>query len=215
MQTHTLIASDHGPVILWVMYPHKGDESERMAEAAKELKDKCTMVAIQVDAWNRDLSPWSSELVDSSFAGDAAKTLNYIEESVFMEQEILNIQNLPQRRVYIMGYSLAGLFALWSMYQIDAFAGCATCSGSLWYPGFTEYVESQPKLKDKKIYLSLGGKESRTPDKLMATVGDRTKSAYEFLKKDNRVIYEINSGGHFADSVKRLMKAVRWIVDNQ
>ena len=110
-----------------------------------------------------------------------------------------------------MGYSLAGLFALWAMYQTDIFAGCATCSGSMWYPGFVEYVNSQPTLANKHIYFSLGGKESRTSDRLMATVADRTKEIYDLLKKDNDVIYEINPGGHFADSGKRLAKAVKWI----
>ncbi|ERL11412.1 hypothetical protein HMPREF1248_0438 [Coriobacteriaceae bacterium BV3Ac1] len=32
---------------------------------------------------------------------------------------------------YISGYSLAGLFALWSLYQTDIFKGAACVSGSL------------------------------------------------------------------------------------
>lgn len=74
-----------------------------------------------------------------------------------------------------------------------------------------EYVNSQPTLANKRIYISLGGKESRTSDRLMATVADRTKEICGLLKKDNDVIYEINPGGHFADSGKRLAKAVKWI----
>lgn len=27
MQIHTLISSENGPIILWVMYPHRGDET--------------------------------------------------------------------------------------------------------------------------------------------------------------------------------------------
>ena len=81
----------------------------------------------------------------------------------------------------------------------------------MWYPGFVEYVNSQPTLANKRIYISLGGKESRTSDRLMSTVADRTKEICDLLKKDNDVIYEINPGGHFADSGKRLAKAVKWI----
>ena len=76
-----------------------------------------------------------------------------------IEQQVvpqLDIQSQANKPLYIMGYSLAGLFALWAMYQTDIFAGCATCSGSMWYPGFVEYVNSQPTLANKQIYISLG-----------------------------------------------------------
>lgn len=210
MQIHTLISSENGPVILWVMYPHRGDELEHTTDSIRELvgEEQFTLVAIQVDDWNSDLSPWRSDEVDGSFAGEAGQTLDYIEHQVVPQ---LNIGCKSNRPLYIMGYSLAGLFALWTMYQTDIFAGCATCSGSMWYPGFVEYVNSQPTLTDKHIYISLGGKESGTTDRLMATVGNRTKEIYELLRKDNDVIYEINPGGHFADSGKRMAKAVKWI----
>ena len=123
----------------------------------------------------------------------------------------MDIQSQANRPLYSKGYSLAVRFALRAMYQNDIFAGCATCSGSMRYPGFVEYVNSQPTLANKRIYISLGGKESRTSDRLMSTVADRTKEICDLLKKDNDVIYEINSGGHFADSGKRLAKAVKWI----
>ena len=185
MQLHTLISSENGPIILWVMYPHRGDELEHTADSIRELvgEEQFTLVAIQIDDWNRDLSPWRSDEVDGSFAGEAGRTLDYIEQQVIPQ---LDIQSQANRPLYIMGYSLAGLFALWAMYQTDIFAGCVT-------------------------YISLGGKESRTSDRLMATVADRTKEICELLKKDNDVIYEINPGGHFADSGKRLAKAVKWI----
>lgn len=210
MQIHTLISSEAGPIILWVMYPHRGGELERTTDSIRELvgEEQFTLVAVQVDDWNRDLSPWRSDEVDETFAGGAGRTLDYIEQQVVPQ---MNIGCKSNRSLYIMGYSLAGLFALWAMYQTDIFAGCATCSGSMWYPGFAEYVNSQPALTDKHIYISLGGKESRTTDRLMATVADRTKEIYELLRKDNDVIYEINPGGHFADSGKRLAKAVKWL----
>ncbi len=87
--------------------------------------------------WNRDLSPWRSDEVDVSFAGEAGRTLDYIEQQVVPQ---LDIQSQANRPLYIWD-SLAGLFALWAIVQTDIFAGCATCSGSMWYPGFVEYVQ--------------------------------------------------------------------------
>lgn len=109
MQLHTLISSENGPIILWVMYPHRGDELEHTADSIRELvgEEQFTLVAIQIDDWNRDLSPWRSDEVDGSFAGEAGRTLDYIEQQVIPQ---LDIQSQANRPLYIMGYSLAGLF---------------------------------------------------------------------------------------------------------
>ena len=58
MQVHSLISSENGPIILWVMYPHRGDELEHTADSIRELvgEEQFTLVAIQIDDWNRDLS---------------------------------------------------------------------------------------------------------------------------------------------------------------
>ena len=68
------------------------------------------------------------------------------------------------------------------------------------------------KYIQKKIYLSLGGKENNTENKLLSTVLDNTRKLKTYLEERNIVFFEINRGGHFADSGKRLAKAIRWIV---
>ena len=37
MQIHTLISSENGPIILWVMYPHRVDDLEHTADSIREL----------------------------------------------------------------------------------------------------------------------------------------------------------------------------------
>ena len=96
------------------------------------------------------------------------------------------------------GYSLAGLFALWALYESDLFAGAVCCSGSLWYPGWDDYVMKHKILKsDSLIYLCLGGKEEKTNNKEIAVIGDRTRSQEKILRKDPNVkssVLEWNSG---------------------
>ena len=45
----------------------------------------------------------------------------------------------------------------------------------------------------------------------MATIEDCTKMVEQLLKKDNEVMFEMNPGGHFADSAKRLTKGILWM----
>ena len=50
------------------------------------------------------------------------------------------------------------------------------------------------------VYLSLGGKEEKTKNAVMATVGDRTREQEKLLLEDpfaEQVVLEWNPGGHF------------------
>ena len=60
---------------------------------------------------------------------------------------------MPGRRRFLCGYSLAGLFALWAVYQTDFFAGTAAVSPSVWYPGWLGYAEEHRALTPA-VYLS-------------------------------------------------------------
>ena len=212
MLTHLVAESDSGPVILWGMTLHRKDELEHMKQTLAECGCEMpyTLIAFQVSDWNREFSPWKTEVLDASFSGGGEDTLHDLLEELIPS---LRAKYGTQRSFYIMGYSLAGLFALWCLYQTDLFAGAASCSGSLWYPYFISYMNTHTAFSGKRIYLSLGGKEAKTGDPLMATVGECTEQAYKILKQKNHVKYELNSGGHFADSGKRLAKAVRFLAE--
>ena len=120
------------------------------------------------------------------------------------------------REIYLIGYSLAGLFALWTAYETDIFSAIASCSGSLWFEQWDEYVLHHQIKHESNIYLSLGGKEEKTKNPVMARVGDRTRTQEQILRNDPKVkqtTLEFNSGGHFADAQKRLAKAVKWLLE--
>lgn len=162
-------------------------------------------IAFKVDDWNKDLSPWKAPAVfgKDDFGDGATDTLN----------EILRSCDDRTKRYYIGGYSLSGLFALWASYQTDIFSGVAAASPSMWFPGFTEYM-SEHEIKSKTVYLSLGDKEEKTRNPIMATVGDKIKTAYDILQKQNAdCILEWNEGNHFKDADIRIARAFQWIMD--
>lgn len=58
---------------------------------------------------------------------------------------------------------------------------------------------------------------AKTKNKVMATVGERTREQERILRADplaEQVILEWNAGGHFADSGKRIAKGIRWLLMN-
>jgi len=165
------------------------------------------LLAFKVGDWNRDLSPWKAPAVfgREEFGGGAADTL----------AELMRCCDDSSKRYFIGGYSLAGLFALWSAYQTDRFRAVAAASPSLWFPGFSEYM-NENEIRCRHVYLSLGDREEKTRNRVMATVGERIREAC-ILLKNRKVdcILEWNPGNHFTDADLRTAKAFAWTINHQ
>ena len=116
-------------------------------------------------------------------------------------------------KTYIIGgYSLAGLFALWAVYQTDVFKGAAAASPSVWFPGFVEYMRGN-RILTGSVYLSLGDREEKTRNPVMAAVGERIREAYTLLKdRGINTTLEWNQGNHFWDADIRTAKAFAWVM---
>ena len=64
--------------------------------------------------------------------------------------------NAEPKVVMLAGYSLAGLFALYAVTKCDLFTAVASCSGSMWFPDFKEYITKFDTTKlPRAIYFSL------------------------------------------------------------
>ena len=174
-------------------------------------RDFC-LIAVKVDDWNKDLSPWPEPAVfgDEDFGEGAPETLKFLLENVLVPDDL---ETTPGRRIYLGGYSLAGLFALWAGCQTDAFDGIAAASPSVWFPGFAEYLRNNIP-QTKAVYLSLGDREERTRHPLMSQVGNAIRSTYEFLKESGMdCVLEWNKGNHFKNPDLRTAKAFAWLMN--
>ena len=175
--------------------------------------EKFVLLAFLVDNWNDDLSPWAAPAVfgNENFGGKAHKTLEYIENDLL---PYLKEKYGSDKKLYIGGYSLSALFALWASYNIDIFDGVVAASPSIWFPSFIKFARDN-NIKVNKVYLSLGNKEEKTKNKIMATVGDNIREYYDMLKEDanKNVILEWNEGNHFIDSDSRTAKGFARIIN--
>ena len=161
--------------------------------------------------WNRDLSPWEAPAVfknDAPFGGKADDYLHELTEKV-IPAAVSEMGSKP-KSVFIAGYSLAGLFAVYSLYKTSVFSGAASASGSFWFPGFLEFVSSHELAsKPSKVYLSLGDREAKTRNSVMSMVQDNTERLVTLYKaKGIDVVYELNPGNHFQDPAKRMAKGI-------
>ena len=192
-------------VLLQPVGEHDEDSVEKELACIKEnTSEDFRLIALRVSDWNKDLSPWEAPAVfgKEGFGGCAAETLATI-TGICGESEV---------KYCIGGYSLAGLFALWAAYRSNLFSGVAAASPSMWFPGFTELMREQ-KVKCRNIYLSLGDREEKTRNPVMAEVGNRIREAQEILKEQNvKCILEWNEGNHFKDADLRTARAFSWVI---
>ena len=133
-----------------------GDEGEAVASELDDLVNSpYSLLAVTVSDWNDSLSPWKAPAVFKGEPNFGCGADEYIAELV---DEIVpaacSEAGLKPSAVYIAGYSMAGLFALYSLYKTDFFAGCASCSGSLWFPGFTSLLLNMNLLLLLRSYIS-------------------------------------------------------------
>ena len=178
-----------------------GMETE-LAEIRKRMDRDFCLIALPVEHWNDDLSPWKAPAVfgKEDFGGGAERTL----------QEVLKRCTDPEKTYILGGYSLAGLFALWAAQQTDVFAAVAAASPSVWFPGFAETVKEHG-LRTGAVYLSLGDREEKTRNPVMATVGDRIRQIHAWLEERGTAsVLEWNAGNHFQEADVRTARAFAW-----
>ena len=209
-----------GPAIYWGI-AHDGEElAQRVAGILSDkLFDKpWTLVAYEAKNWNRDYSPWALPSVkgEAEFTGGAKETLVWLTDICIPYIE----NNLPcgASSRMIGGYSLSGLFSLFAFYESRMFDGVASCSGSLWYPGWKEYSEGQKAPKGSCVYLSLGRKEEKTRNRKMSIVGEMTRWQYEQVQNDLNVhARELiwHNGGHFAEVDRRIAQGFIWLIEHE
>ena len=168
--------------------------------------------------WNNDLTPWPAGPVfkkGKAFGGNAEAYLERLESEILPGIEA-ELGIVPDER-WILGVSLAGLFAVWAATanagresRSGLFARIAAVSGSFWYPGFPQWLREQslaPGLK--AAYLSLGRKEAEGKNPHLKDIAVRTREVADILTgKGIPTTFAWTEGTHFAPVVPRLEQAL-------
>ena len=174
-----------------------------------------SLVAVSRLDWNADLSPWAAPAVfakGAPFFGGADAYLSLLLEKIVPQAESL-LPPVSWRG--IAGYSLAGLFAVYVLYHTDFFEIAASVSGSLWFPGIQDYIFSHEFLqKPRRLYFSLGNKESETHNPYMQCVQENTQAIEAFCRSQGiDTVFRLNPGNHFQNAVSRCADGICWVLE--
>lgn len=203
--------------------PHAQMLAQQVSFMINNTEKGFLLIAFLVKNWNHDLSPWSAPAVfgKESFGDSAEKTWSFIKEELIPEAvKRYKLENDGSRKpvlsVILGGYSLAGLFSLWSAYRQDiSISAAAAMSPSVWFPGWLEYMKDK-KIQVKNVYLSLGDREEKTRNEMMSRVGDCIRKMDEWYRKNEKIesVLEWNQGNHFQDVDVRCGKGFVWCMEN-
>ena len=191
-------------------------EGQKIYEAARAANyPQFTLVAISDLDWNHDMAPWDSPPAFKNadpFTGGADDYLRLLTEEIIPTAE-KEIKGVPSWRG-ILGYSLAGLFALYAIYQTDLFSRVGSMSGSLWFPGMKEYIFShETKCRPDCMYFSLGDKESKTRNPVLRNVRQNTEEIQAFYQaKGIDTVFQLNPGNHYDHAAERTAAGLYWLL---
>lgn len=193
------------------------------------------LLSIQPKSWNDDFTPWAAPAFragEEAPQGRADAYLSCLTEKIKPYVDAHYRTKPEPAHTALLGYSLGGLTAVYAIYKTDVFGMIASLSGSLWFDGFSEFMEREKPLRtDLRIYFSLGKKESRSKNPRMRKVAVCTQRAGEILAggpgrivesdaewesshsagKGTVVYFEWNEGGHFHDIEGRFAKALVYL----
>ena len=173
------------------------------------------LVTISGLHWNQELSPWPIETVvsrDDRFTGGAPELLPLLTSEVVPQVE--RLLDAPPAWRCLAGYSLGGLFAVWTAFQTDLFTRILSASGSMWFPSWLEYAyEHQLAAPLQGIYLSVGDKESTSRNAILQTVGERTQALAQLMAdRGIPATFQLNPGNHFKNPPLRVVKGIKWLL---
>ena len=182
LSIHTQMSSVAGAPIVYLL----GDVADN---SPIQVPGGVSLVNVGADLWEENFSPWCAPRVFAkrpNFGDGAQKTLDTLIDQVIPWTES-DLTEPPAYRV-LVGYSLAGLFSLWTGVSqpgaphVDVptptFQRIGAVSGSFWFPGLLDYVDQQLNrgvVGLTHAYLSLGDREARTPNPQMMHVRENAE----------------------------------------
>ncbi|PJI09535.1 MULTISPECIES: alpha/beta hydrolase [Clostridium] len=201
----------------------EGNISEIMGKIEPYFHSECkTFITIGIEAqnWNSNYTPWPAPALTKKTEEFKGEANIYLHKLIYEIKPFIDENYRTKSEPYntaLIGYSLAGLAALYALYKTSIFGRIGSISTSMWYDGWIEFMEeNSPLNKNAKVYISLGKAEEKSRNQRMAKVGDCTRKAFNILRDElqaqENLILQWNNGGHFTEIPKRFQSALIWLM---
>lgn len=116
-------AEDRAPVILYISNREMDFRAADLYERVKMITGvEFSFCELAVSDWDRMLTPWPVDdcMKGRCFAGEGRVLMEAIKKEII---PMINTRLPDHQQLYLAGYSLAGLFSLWTLYQSTVLMG--------------------------------------------------------------------------------------------
>lgn len=187
------------------------DNETHPTDADLSVAGDVAVARLIVADWECDLSPWPAPNLVSTrvpFGGRASHTLTALEDELL--GNLCAREGLEPSSRGIMGYSLGGLFALYALVEGTGFVAAASCSGSLWYDGWTDYLRDRTSFAGPRYcFLSVGRKERRAKNPRLKRATEALEdTAATLAALGAEVEVRLEDGGHVTGVAARMERGL-------
>ena len=175
-----------------------------------------TLATVSNLDWNADMSPWENPPIyknDGAFSGRADAYIDLLTEKIV--PAVCNTISTETKPSFIAlaGYSLAGLFALYTAHKIDVFSRIASASGSFWFPSWDDFIcNHHPICKDTSYLMLCGRNEGIGKTNIQAEAFPRAQLTHRILCNYTENFPLItDEGRHHENLPVRIGKAIQWL----
>jgi predicted alpha/beta superfamily hydrolase len=182
------------------------------------------LVLVGVETKDRFLeyTPWHGKALDDrhdDFGGGGADYLSFLAQKLkpYIDRKYNTLTDLENTG--IVGASLGGLIALYAAYLYPGIFGrIGSISGSFWYEGLMEFMETQQLDRiGQKIYMDVGSLEGADRTNVLKNMVSRTKNAYQtlcnkgFADENCKLVVEQDGIHHPSFFTRRFPNALGWL----
>lgn len=196
------------------LYIEDGEELAPLVQQA--ITPGLAFLIVALTPADRDgaYTPWAASSPFGSTPPFAGESTAYLADLLKIKKEV-EARFATKGPAGHLGLSLSGLFVLWCLQKSDAFPLAASISGSVWYPGFTDFVKNtSPAAEKADVFLSVGLGESRGRNQMLRQVGERTEELYACYAArygQAHAALSFSEGGHTAHLEERVAAATAFL----
>jgi len=187
----------------------------------KELRE-VILIGIKPDNRNNEYTPWQARALKASnpdYGGQGADYLSFLVNSLkpYIDTTYRTLRSTEHTG--IAGASFGGLISMYAAYLYpEVFGRIAVISGSFWYEGFIEFMQTTKlEVNGHRLYMDVGALEGLRKNSIQKNMVDKNKTAYDilldkgFTVQDCRLLIEEGANHEQSSFLRRFPYALQWL----
>lgn len=206
-----------------VVYALDGDKLFKNLAGIFSAEVSARYIIVGIPSKNRlaEYTPWYLEPINPKFPPFGGKAKEHL---LLLTKDLKawvnsNFHTDPNpEKTFLLGNSLGGLFSVYSLYNSTAFGNIISISGSFWYPGWLQHMETTTIINSAaKVFIISGKTEGALANDPRVNAVTNTRKTISMLQNhlgDSRIFAMWDNGGHHDNINIRYQKAFYWISKN-